>query len=256
MTIVSDLRQRLTSLLGREDGQTMAEYAVVLAVITVATVAVFTALSGGISGASRNVTGLLSRHISGTPLAGPRGRLSFPLIARPASMPVSNMEASLVVEIETDVVSDELAMLVHELACAVDGEDEVMLAMTRGAPVPAGILAYRLKIREHPGGRGAAYYDEGGILRFTAVLQFPGRPLALRGPVLVVDEVGEMGTTIQAGRERVRSAGGIPTTAAPHDKPLQTRMLPHPPDHHVVETDKLGQASCSREAVVVLSPAR
>ena len=52
MTIVSDLRQWLTSLLEREDGQTMAEYAVVLAVITVATVAVFTALSGGISARS------------------------------------------------------------------------------------------------------------------------------------------------------------------------------------------------------------
>jgi Flp pilus assembly pilin Flp len=37
----------------------MAEYAVVLAVITVATVAVFTALSGGISAAIGNVTGLL-----------------------------------------------------------------------------------------------------------------------------------------------------------------------------------------------------
>jgi Flp pilus assembly pilin Flp len=43
----------------REEGQTMAEYAVVLAVITVATVAVFTALSGGISGAISSVTGLL-----------------------------------------------------------------------------------------------------------------------------------------------------------------------------------------------------
>jgi Flp pilus assembly pilin Flp len=44
---------------GREEGQTMAEYAVVLAVITVATVAVFTALSGGIQGALSNVTGIL-----------------------------------------------------------------------------------------------------------------------------------------------------------------------------------------------------
>lgn len=42
-----------------EKGQTMAEYAVVLAVITVATVAVFTALSGGIQGALSNVTGIL-----------------------------------------------------------------------------------------------------------------------------------------------------------------------------------------------------
>ena len=44
----------------RDDaGQTMAEYAVVLAVITVATVAVFTALSGGISGAINNVIGYI-----------------------------------------------------------------------------------------------------------------------------------------------------------------------------------------------------
>jgi Flp pilus assembly pilin Flp len=43
----------------REDGQTMAEYGVVLAVITIGAVAVFTALSGGISGALNRVVGLL-----------------------------------------------------------------------------------------------------------------------------------------------------------------------------------------------------
>ena len=43
----------------REEGQTMAEYAVVLAVITVATVAVFTALSGGRRKPS------LGRHLDG-----------------------------------------------------------------------------------------------------------------------------------------------------------------------------------------------
>jgi Flp pilus assembly pilin Flp len=41
----------------RQEGQTMAEYAVVLGVITLAVVGVFTALSGGISGAIDNVTG-------------------------------------------------------------------------------------------------------------------------------------------------------------------------------------------------------
>ena len=43
----------------KEDGQTMAEYGVVLAVITVGAVAVFTALSGGITGAINRVIGLL-----------------------------------------------------------------------------------------------------------------------------------------------------------------------------------------------------
>jgi Flp pilus assembly pilin Flp len=41
----------------RQDGQTMAEYAVVLGVITLAVVGVFTALSGGISSAITTVTG-------------------------------------------------------------------------------------------------------------------------------------------------------------------------------------------------------
>jgi len=55
--VLNALKARLR--LAREEGQTMAEYAVVLAVITVATVAVFTALSGGIQGAVNNVTRLL-----------------------------------------------------------------------------------------------------------------------------------------------------------------------------------------------------
>ena len=43
----------------RQEGQTMAEYAVVLGVITLAVVGVFTALSGGISSAITNVTGYI-----------------------------------------------------------------------------------------------------------------------------------------------------------------------------------------------------
>ena len=42
-----------------EEGQTMAEYGVVLAVITIGAVAVFTALSGGITGAINSVIDLL-----------------------------------------------------------------------------------------------------------------------------------------------------------------------------------------------------
>ena len=44
----------------KQEGQTMAEYGVVLAVITIATVAVFTALSGGIRGAISRVIGTLA----------------------------------------------------------------------------------------------------------------------------------------------------------------------------------------------------
>ena len=43
----------------KQDGQTMAEYGVVLAVIAVTAVVAFTALSGGISGTVGKVTDLL-----------------------------------------------------------------------------------------------------------------------------------------------------------------------------------------------------
>jgi Flp pilus assembly pilin Flp len=43
----------------KEEGQTMAEYGVVLAVITVIVVAALTTLSNGVAGALRNVVGFL-----------------------------------------------------------------------------------------------------------------------------------------------------------------------------------------------------
>ena len=55
----SELRELLSLVRHREEGQTMAEYGIVLAVITIAAVGVFTALSGGIQGAINRVTGLL-----------------------------------------------------------------------------------------------------------------------------------------------------------------------------------------------------
>jgi Flp pilus assembly pilin Flp len=56
----SDLLDLLRVAQSRDEGQTMAEYGVTLAVITVALLAVFTALSGGISGAVNRAIGLLS----------------------------------------------------------------------------------------------------------------------------------------------------------------------------------------------------
>lgn len=51
---------RLASFLRRDSGQTMAEYAVILAVITVVVIAAVIALSGGISDALNKVTSVLS----------------------------------------------------------------------------------------------------------------------------------------------------------------------------------------------------
>ena len=55
----SDLLAYVRSNWRKEEGQTMAEYGVVLAVIAVTAVVAFTALSGGISGTIDKVTSLL-----------------------------------------------------------------------------------------------------------------------------------------------------------------------------------------------------
>ena len=55
----SDLLAYVRANWRKEEGQTMAEYGVVLAVIAVTAVVAFTALSGGISGTIDKVTGLL-----------------------------------------------------------------------------------------------------------------------------------------------------------------------------------------------------
>ena len=54
-----DLVQYLRVRYAAEEGQTMAEYGVVLAVIAVTVVAALTLLSGGISGAIGRVVGYL-----------------------------------------------------------------------------------------------------------------------------------------------------------------------------------------------------
>lgn len=134
------------------------------------------------------------------------------------------------------VTWEELDGLVGELAEQVRGEYDVMLAITRGALVPAGMLAYRLGIRNILVA-AVAFYDEAGRpADAPSFLQFPVDPLLHGRRVLVVDEVWDTGTTIQAVIDRVRLAGGTPTTAVLHYKPGHSRV-PSVPDHHVVTTD-------------------
>jgi Flp pilus assembly pilin Flp len=54
------LMQKLYNWLAREDGQTMAEYGVVLAVITIAVFGALALLSGNIVGAMTRVAGYIT----------------------------------------------------------------------------------------------------------------------------------------------------------------------------------------------------
>ena len=140
--------------------------------------------------------------------------------------------------VEKDIVSwDALADMVADLANRVTGEYDVMLAITRGGLVPAGMLAYRLGIRNILVAAVEYYDDEGKPGPHPTFLQFPADPILRGQRVLIVDEVWDSGTTIHAVTERVRQAGGDPTTAVLHYKPDRSRV-PGTPDHHVVTTDR------------------
>jgi uncharacterized protein len=138
--------------------------------------------------------------------------------------------------VERDVVTwDALEVLVKGLAERVGSGHDVLLAITRGGLVPSGMLAYLLGHRDILVA-AVAYYDHGQPGERPAFLQFPSDPLLHGKRVLIVDEVWDTGTTIEAVVERVRLAGGTPTTAVLHYKPHRSKVRSEP-DHHVVSTD-------------------
>jgi len=138
-----------------------------------------------------------------------------------------------------DVVTwDDLDGLVAELAGRLAGEPppDVVLPISRGGLVPAGMLGYRLGWRDMLVASVVVYDDDTGFRGHAEFLQFPSDE-HLRGKrVLIVDEVWDSGTTIAAVTERVLAAGGHPVTAVLHYKPARSRV-DLVPDHHIVETD-------------------
>ena len=137
-----------------------------------------------------------------------------------------------------DIVTwDALDELVAGLAERLRGEEfDLLLAITRGGLVPAGMLAYRLRMRNILVAAVEYYDDEGQPGPRPTFLQFPADP-QLRGQrILVVDEVWDSGTTLPAVTERIRQAGGIPTTVVLHYNPTHP-VVPGAPDVHAVTTD-------------------
>jgi hypoxanthine phosphoribosyltransferase len=139
-------------------------------------------------------------------------------------------------QVKTIVTWEDLDDLVGALADKVGADYDVVLVITRGALVPAGMLAYRLGLRNILVAAVVFYDDAGQTAEQPTFFQFPADPLLHGKRVLVVDEVWDTGTTIAAVVERVEMAGGLPTTAVLHYKPARSRVA-LVPDHHVVATD-------------------
>lgn len=123
---------------------------------------------------------------------------------------------------------EELDDLVIRLADSAGREFDLLLAISRGGLVPAGILAYRLDLREILVA-GAVFYRDDGTTRDTPLLGlFPDDALLAGRRILVVDEVWETGETMTAVLDRVRQAGGDPKSAVLHYKPESSRVAGAP----------------------------
>lgn len=138
---------------------------------------------------------------------------------------------------ESIVVSwEELDALVARLASEVGRDHDLVLAITRGGLVPAGILAYRLGLREILVAGVEFYRDEGGTHPAPLVGHFPDASLLAGQRVLVVDEVWETGETMAEVMARVRAAGGTAVSAVVHYKPGRSRVAGKP-DHYAAVVD-------------------
>jgi hypoxanthine phosphoribosyltransferase len=126
------------------------------------------------------------------------------------------------------VTWDDLDRLVGVLAEQVGSDYDLVLAITRGGLVPAGILAYRLDLREILVA-GVEFYTTGGKTHEAPRFGHFPDPELLRGRrILVVDEVWETGETMAAVLDRTRAAGGHPVSAVIHYKPGRSRVAGAP----------------------------
>jgi len=140
--------------------------------------------------------------------------------------------------VKINVSWDDLDRLVAELADRLRAapEPDVVLAISRGGLVPAGMLGYRMGWRDMLLAAVVAYDDESGFRGKADFLQFPSDDQIAGRTVLVIDEVWDSGTTIAAVSNRIRAAGGTPVTAVLHYKPGKSRV-DIVPDHFIVETN-------------------
>jgi hypoxanthine phosphoribosyltransferase len=125
---------------------------------------------------------------------------------------------------------EDLDALVARLAPDVGRDHDLVLAITRGGLVPAGMLAYRLDLREILVAGVEFYLQDGGTHPAPVVSHFPDAALLAGKRVLVIDEVWETGETMAEVVRRVRAAGGMPTVAVVHYKPGRSRV-PIEPEH-------------------------
>ncbi len=131
---------------------------------------------------------------------------------------------------------DDLDRLIERLSRVVGRDHDLVLAITRGGLVPAGMLAYRLDLREILVAGVEFYLGDGSTHPAPIVSHFPSAELLAGQRVLIIDEVWETGETMAEVVSRVRAAGATATIAVMHYKPGRSRVA-LAPDHYAELAD-------------------
>ncbi len=114
---------------------------------------------------------------------------------------------------------------------------DVVLAITRGGIVPAGMIAEQLAIQPILVASVDFYEDSEHELDWPVFMQFPSDSLLRGQRVLIVDDVWYRGLEALSVSERVEQAGGRPTSVVLHYKPAYSQFEDQSPDYYGAETD-------------------
>ena len=132
---------------------------------------------------------------------------------------------------------DDIMREVDDLVLRIGTDYDAMLVITRGGMVPACLISERLDIRNILVAAVQLYTGIGTTLDDPIFLQFPTDILLHGKRILVVDDVWDSGRTAMCVRQRIQSAGGIPTLAVLHYKPRASRFPDQQPDFFAEMTD-------------------
>jgi hypoxanthine phosphoribosyltransferase len=132
---------------------------------------------------------------------------------------------------------DDIEELVARLVARLPRDYDLLLAVTRGGLVPAGLISKWLDFHDIVAAAVMFYTEDGKTLDDPVVLQFPADPLLRDRRVLIVDDVWETGKTSTLVRRRVREAGGRPEIAVLHYKPGRSSSSERP-DYYADTTDE------------------
>lgn len=131
----------------------------------------------------------------------------------------------------------EIETMVRVLVGRLPRDFDAVLVITRGGMVPGCLVSELLNIRNVLVAAMQFYTGIGETLDHPIFFQFPADTILYGKRILIVDDVWDSGRTAVTVCDRVLEAGGQPTIAVLHYKPLRSRYPDQRPDYFVEETD-------------------